>query len=87
MASTEVSSGGAPPVKRDRTHFLYIAVIVAVLLGIVVGIVAPDVGVALKPIGTGFVDLIKMMISPIIFCTIVLGIGAIKQAATRASPG
>ncbi|MCX6467591.1 MAG: cation:dicarboxylase symporter family transporter [Pseudonocardiales bacterium] len=81
MASTEVSSGGAPPVKRDRTHFLYIAVIVAVLLGIVVGIVAPDVGVALKPIGTGFVDLIKMMISPIIFCTIVLGIGAIKQAA------
>ncbi len=76
MASTE-----APPAKRDRTHFLYIAVIVAVVLGVVVGIVAPDVGVALKPVGTGFVNLIKMMISPIIFCTIVLGIGAIKQAA------
>jgi aerobic C4-dicarboxylate transport protein len=68
-------------VKRDRTHFLYIAVIVAVVLGVLVGIVAPDVGVALKPLGTGFVNLIKMMISPIIFCTIVLGIGAIKQAA------
>ena len=81
MASTEVPTEGPPPVKRDRTHFLYIAVIVAVVLGVLVGIVAPDVGVALKPLGTGFVNLIKMMISPIIFCTIVLGIGAIKQAA------
>ena len=81
MASTEVSSAGNPPVKRDRTHFLYIAVIVAVVLGVLVGIVAPEAGVALKPLGTGFVNLIKMMISPIIFCTIVLGIGAIKQAA------
>ena len=81
MASTTVPTEGPPPVKRDRTHFLYIAVIVAVVLGVLVGIVAPDVGVALKPLGTGFVNLIKMMISPIIFCTIVLGIGAIKQAA------
>jgi aerobic C4-dicarboxylate transport protein len=43
--------------------------------------VAPDLGKALKPLGTGFVDLIKMMISPVIFCTIVLGIGSIRQAA------
>ena len=35
----------------------------------------------LKPLGTGFVNLIKMMISPIIFCTIVLGIGSVRQAA------
>ena len=69
------------PRRRDRTHFLYLAVIVAVLAGIVVGFVAPDVGKALKPLGTGFVDLIKMMISPVIFCTIVLGIGSIRQAA------
>ncbi|MBM7787480.1 cation:dicarboxylate symporter family transporter [Tenggerimyces flavus] len=55
--------------------------IVAVLLGIFVGLVFPDVGVALKPIGTGFVNLIKMMISPIIFCTIVLGVGSVRQAA------
>src|SRR4051812_38931378 len=67
--------------KRDRTHYLYIAVIVAVVLGIAVGIIAPDVGKALKPLGTGFVNLIKMMISPVIFCTIVLGIGSIRQAA------
>ena len=41
----------------------------------------PDLGVALKPLGEAFVDLIKMMISPVIFCTIVLGIGSVRQAA------
>ena len=45
------------------------------------GFVAPELGKALKPLGTGFVNLIKMMISPVIFCTIVLGIGSIRQAA------
>ena len=55
--------------------------IVAVILGIAVGFVVPDVGKELKPLGTGFVNLIKMMISPVIFCTIVLGIGSIRQAA------
>jgi aerobic C4-dicarboxylate transport protein len=69
------------PSTRDRTHVLYIAVIVAVVLGIAVGLVFPDVGKALKPLGTGFVDLVKMMISPIIFCTIVLGIGSVRKAA------
>ena len=66
---------------RDRTHYLYLAVIVAIVLGIVVGFVAPLFAVQLKPLGTGFVSLIKMMISPIIFCTIVLGIGSVRQAA------
>ena len=80
--SQSASASGAPPVKkRDRTHYLYVAVIVAVLAGIVVGLAAPELGKALKPLGTGFVALIKMMISPVIFCTIVLGIGSIRQAA------
>ncbi|WP_203861828.1 cation:dicarboxylate symporter family transporter [Plantactinospora mayteni] len=70
-----------PRVRRDRTHYLYLAVIVAVLAGIAVGFLVPDVAVELKPIGTGFVDLIGMMISPVIFCTIVLGVGSIRQAA------
>jgi aerobic C4-dicarboxylate transport protein len=55
-------------------------VIVAVLLGILVGFLFPDVGKGLKPLGDAFVNLIKMMISPIIFCTIVLGIGSIREA-------
>ncbi|GGS93231.1 cation:dicarboxylate symporter family transporter [Nonomuraea spiralis] len=66
---------------RDHTRYLYLAVIGAVLLGILVGFVWPDAGKELKPLGTGFVALIKMLISPIIFCTIVLGIGSVRQAA------
>nr|WP_308800836.1 cation:dicarboxylase symporter family transporter [Streptomyces polyasparticus] len=73
--------------KRDRTHYLYIAVIAAVVLGIIVGFAAPGVAVELKPIGTGFVNLIKMMISPIIFCTIVLGIGSVRKAAKVGAVG
>ncbi len=75
------------PVRDDRTHFLYIAVIVAVLLGIGVGLLFPDAGVALKPLGTGFVSLIKMMISPVIFCTLVLGIGSVRKAASVGKVG
>ena len=71
----------APRQKRDKTHWLYISVIVAVVAGIVVGLVFPEFGVSLKWLGTAFVGLIKMIIAPVIFCTIVLGIGAIRQAA------
>jgi aerobic C4-dicarboxylate transport protein len=67
--------------RRDRTHILYMAVIGAVFLGILVGLLFPKTGVALKPLGDGFIALIKMMISPIIFCTLVLGIGSIAKAA------
>ncbi|MEU1311373.1 cation:dicarboxylase symporter family transporter [Streptomyces cinnamoneus] len=72
---------------RDRTHYLYLAVIAAVVAGIAVGFVAPGVAVELKPLGTGFVNLIKMMISPVIFCTIVLGIGSVRKAAKVGAVG
>ncbi|QKW09265.1 cation:dicarboxylase symporter family transporter [Streptomyces sp. NA04227] len=77
----------APGAKRARTHYLYLAVIVAVVAGIAVGFLAPDTAVELKPIGTGFVNLIKMMISPIIFCTIVLGVGSVRKAAKVGAVG
>ncbi|WP_426507672.1 cation:dicarboxylate symporter family transporter [Dactylosporangium sp. McL0621] len=66
---------------RDKTRFLYLAVILAVAAGVAVGLLWPGFAKELKPLGDGFVNLIKMMISPIIFCTIVLGIGSIRQAA------
>ncbi|WP_084721604.1 cation:dicarboxylate symporter family transporter [Rhodococcus marinonascens] len=56
-------------------------VILAVVAGILVGWLAPGVGKSVGVLGTMFVDLIKMMISPVIFCTIVLGIGSVKAAA------
>jgi aerobic C4-dicarboxylate transport protein len=71
----------APTQRGDRTHFLYLAVIAAVVAGILVGLLAPDFAQQLKPLGTAFVALIKMMISPIIFCTIVLGVGSVRSAA------
>ncbi|WP_260609753.1 cation:dicarboxylase symporter family transporter [Streptomyces sp. WAC06614] len=73
--------------RRDRTHYLYIAVIAAVLLGIITGFAAPGTAVELKPLGTGFVNLIKMMISPVIFCTIVLGVGSVRKAAKVGAVG
>lgn len=77
----------APRRRRDRTHWLYIAVIVAVFAGVAVGIVAPEVGKSIGVLGTMFVSLIKMMIAPVIFCTIVLGIGSVRKAATVGKVG
>jgi aerobic C4-dicarboxylate transport protein len=77
----------APPRRRDRTHWLYIAVVIAVLAGVAVGILAPEVGKSVGVLGTMFVALIKMMIAPVIFCTIVLGIGSVRKAATVGKVG
>jgi len=73
--------------RLDKTHYLYIAVIVAVLAGIIVGLTAPDAAKGLKPVGDAFVALIKMMIAPVIFCTIVIGVGSIAKAATVGKVG
>ncbi|GLJ62766.1 putative sodium:dicarboxylate symporter [Microbacterium barkeri] len=71
----------------DKQHWLYIAVIIAVVAGIAVGLIWPDFGASLAWIGKAFVGLIKMMIAPVIFCTIVLGIGSIAKAATVGKVG
>ena len=74
--------GPAASAASDRTHYLYIAVIVAVVARHRSSAwLVPDFGKELKPLGTGFVNLIKMMIAPVIFCTIVLGIGSVRKAA------
>jgi aerobic C4-dicarboxylate transport protein len=83
----DAASAEEPPRRRDRTHWLYIAVIVAVLAGIAVGLLAPEVGKSVGVLGTMFVNLIKMMIAPVIFCTIVLGIGAVRKATTVGKVG
>jgi aerobic C4-dicarboxylate transport protein len=80
---TDMSSAEQPvrSRRRDRTHLLYIAVVAAVAAGILIGLVWPEFGKELKPLGTAFINLIKMMIGPIIFCTIVLGVGSVAKAA------
>ncbi|CDG80828.1 dicarboxylate/amino acid:cation symporter [Janthinobacterium agaricidamnosum] len=57
---------------------LYLQVLVAIAIGIVLGHVAPSVGADMKPLGDGFVKLIRMIIGPIIFCSVVSGIAGMK---------
>ena len=59
--------------KRLSSH-MYFWVLIAIFLGIGLGYSAPAVAIKLKPLGDGFIDLVKMMITPVIFCTVVLGI-------------
>src|SRR5689334_7100068 len=58
---------------------LYIQVLIAIVVGVVVGALFPKLGVALKPLGDGFIQLIKMMIAPVIFCTIVHGMASMSD--------
>lgn len=58
---------------------LYVQVIIAIIIGILLGNYYPDLSVKLKPLGDGFIRLIKMMIAPIIFCTIVTGIAGMQD--------
>ena len=80
---TEPGSTGSyrPKRKKVSTHWLYVAVIVAVVAGTAVGLIFGKDAAGLAVIGTAFVNLIKMMIGPIIFCTIVLGIGSVRKAS------
>lgn len=58
---------------------LYIQVLIAIAIGVAIGHFYPDTAVQLKPLGDGFIKLIKMMIAPVIFCTIVTGIANMQD--------
>ena len=60
-------------------RILYVQVLIAVALGIAVGHFWPDSGKALKPLGDGFIKLVRMVIAPIIFCTVVHGIASMSD--------
>lgn len=66
---------------------LYFQVIVAIAIGILLGHFYPQTGVALKPFGDGFIKLIKMVIAPIIFCTVVSGIGGMQNMKSVGKTG
>jgi aerobic C4-dicarboxylate transport protein len=65
--------------RRPWYSVLYIQVLIAIAVGIFIGHFWPDLGKALKPLGDGFIALIKMMIGPVIFCTVVHGIGSMRD--------
>jgi aerobic C4-dicarboxylate transport protein len=65
--------------RKPWYRILYVQVIIAVVLGILIGHFAPDTGKALKPLGDGFIRLIKMIIAPIVFCTVVHGLASMSD--------
>ena len=67
------------PGRKRWYRVLYVQVLIAVGLGILIGVVAPGFGASLKPLGDAFIKLVKMMIAPIIFCTIVHGIASMQD--------
>ena len=67
------------PVSKPFYRSLYFQVITAIVLGVVLGHFWPETGAAMKPLGDGFIKLIKMIIAPIIFCTVVVGIAGMED--------
>jgi aerobic C4-dicarboxylate transport protein len=67
-------SGPPASAVRRKRDTLYIQVLIAIVLGALVGYLRPSWGVALQPLGDGFIKLIKMLIAPLIFATVVAGI-------------
>lgn len=67
------------PQRRPWYTVLYLQVLLAIGLGIVVGHFAPQFGIALKPLGDAYIALIKMMIAPVVFCTVVQGIASMSD--------
>jgi len=64
--------------KRPFYKALYFHVLIAIFLGLLLGIFAPSIAVKMKPLGDAFIKLIKMVIAPIIFCTVVTGIAGME---------
>src|ERR1700761_1743081 len=74
-----MSTAPAPVAVRHHQAWykiLYVQVLIAIFAGVLVGHFYPDLGKQLKPLGDGFIALIKMMIAPVIFCTVVHGISS-----------
>jgi aerobic C4-dicarboxylate transport protein len=65
--------------RKPLYRSLYFQVVVAVILGVLLGHFAPAWGEQMKPLGDGFIKLIKMLIAPIIFCTVVVGIAGMED--------
>ena len=78
--------------KKPIHKVLYVQVIVAIVVGVLLGHYSPALAIDMKPLGDGFIKLIKMVIGPIIFCTVVTGIAGMQdmkkvgRVAPRAPP-
>ena len=79
MTAENVATRQSESTKQPLYKSLWAQVLVAILLAVVVGFVRPKTGVALKPLGDAFIKLISMIITLVIFCTVVSGIAGMKS--------
>lgn len=83
MKSTDNRLSASPSkdvhMKKNIFKSLYFQVLMAITLGVLLGHFYPDLGAQMKPLGDGFVKLIKMIIAPVIFCTVVTGIAGMES--------
>ena len=79
MQLNQAASADAPAVRRPFYRHLYFQVLLAIALGAFIGHFWPEFGESLKPLGDGFIKLVKMVIAPVIFLTIVTGIAGMRD--------
>ena len=77
----------SPRQQKPVYRSLYFQVIVAIAIGVLLGYFFPETGEAMKPLGDGFIKLIKMIIAPVIFCTVVVGIAGMESMKTVGKTG
>lgn len=77
--SPEAAEAAAEKPAKKRGPSLYVQVLVAIVLGVLLGWLSPEWGIKMKPLGDGFVKLIKMLIGPIVFTTVTVGIAGMKD--------
>ncbi len=82
MIITATDHPAVPPAAKPWYAHLYLQVLVAIIAGVLVGHFYPATGEALKPIGDAFIKLVKMIIAPVIFLTIVTGIAGMRDLAS-----
>ena len=76
----QVGEHSPPPRKKQKLYqILYVQVVFAIVLGILLGHFSPDLGKSLQPLGVAFINLVKMIIAPVIFLTVVTGISSMKH--------
>jgi len=76
----EVTQDAHAPVRKQKFYqLLYVQVLVAIVIGVALGYFKPELGEAMKPLGDGFIKLVKMIIAPVIFLTVVTGIAGMSD--------
>src|SRR5262245_42843287 len=78
MGAAHSTTADLPHNKPLYTH-LYVQVLTAIVIGVLLGHFYPHIGEAMKPLGDLFIKMIKMLIAPIIFCTVVHGIASMED--------